>query len=319
MTTACRKRRIKCGEERPTCNNCVKSKRNCEGYTPRVIFKDPLGAYRPVAGNTQSSGAHFQSMSNQAEGNGSVLRAHSGITNQAALPPIAPRPSPPTQQNGMMQASPTVAQGSTAEQYSLFGYSFDGQTYGQAFSECEVPASMPSDRQHQRNSFGSDLVSPKTESISKSRFGSMQQPELQHRTTGESDSGIDMTLTGYSSHSSTSSSGPQTVSFNAQTQDISPTTFDQPPRRSLDHPMEALFPHYVEQILPEQYSNPEQIYYSEKQWPPQTSNIDRQPFAAVDCRLPHDPLINPRYSESTAPGQGFQGRKFSFENGRKKR
>jgi len=39
----CRKRRIKCGEERPTCNNCIKSKRHCEGYNQRVIFKPPLG------------------------------------------------------------------------------------------------------------------------------------------------------------------------------------------------------------------------------------------------------------------------------------
>ncbi|ORY63082.1 uncharacterized protein BCR38DRAFT_458320 [Pseudomassariella vexata] len=39
----CRKRRIKCDEGRPTCNNCIKSKRNCEGYNQRVIFKDPLG------------------------------------------------------------------------------------------------------------------------------------------------------------------------------------------------------------------------------------------------------------------------------------
>ena len=247
-------------------------------------------------------------MSNQAEGNGSVLRAHSSITSQAALPPIAPRPSPPTQQNGTMQASPTVAQGSTAEQYSLFGYSFDGQTYGQAFSECEVPSSMPSDSQHQRSSFGSDLVSPKTESISKSHFGSMPPPKLKHRTTGESDSGIDMTLTGYSSHSSTSSSGPPTVPFNPQVQDISPTTFDQPPRRSLDHPIEALFPHYVEQILPEQYSKPEQIYYSERQWPSHTSNIDRQPFAAADCHLPPNPLITSSYPELNTPIQGFQGK-----------
>lgn len=43
---ACRKRRIKCGEERPTCGNCIKSKRQCEGYTQRVIFKDPLSTYR---------------------------------------------------------------------------------------------------------------------------------------------------------------------------------------------------------------------------------------------------------------------------------
>ena len=41
---ACRKRRIKCGEEHPICKNCVKSKRECEGYIPRVIFKDPLSA-----------------------------------------------------------------------------------------------------------------------------------------------------------------------------------------------------------------------------------------------------------------------------------
>src|ERR1700761_1986558 len=45
----CRKRRIKCGEERPVCRNCIKSKRNCEGYNPRVVFKTPAFDYRPVA------------------------------------------------------------------------------------------------------------------------------------------------------------------------------------------------------------------------------------------------------------------------------
>ncbi|EQL31199.1 hypothetical protein BDFG_06437 [Blastomyces dermatitidis ATCC 26199] len=39
----CRKRRIKCGEEKPTCNNCRKSKRDCEGYAQRVIFRNPVG------------------------------------------------------------------------------------------------------------------------------------------------------------------------------------------------------------------------------------------------------------------------------------
>lgn len=56
--TACRKRRIKCGEEKPRCRNCIKSKRECEGYTPRVIFTDPLGAYGP-------GGSHLQQMSLQ--------------------------------------------------------------------------------------------------------------------------------------------------------------------------------------------------------------------------------------------------------------
>lgn len=47
MIIACRKRRIKCGEERPNCQNCTKSKRQCEGYNQRVVFKDPLNGYRP--------------------------------------------------------------------------------------------------------------------------------------------------------------------------------------------------------------------------------------------------------------------------------
>lgn len=42
----CRRRRIKCGEERPSCDNCAKSKRNCEGYTPSIILKDPLLLFR---------------------------------------------------------------------------------------------------------------------------------------------------------------------------------------------------------------------------------------------------------------------------------
>ncbi|KAE8348112.1 hypothetical protein BDV28DRAFT_112129 [Aspergillus coremiiformis] len=39
----CRQRRIKCGEEKPICKNCVKSKRECKGYAQRLVFKNPLG------------------------------------------------------------------------------------------------------------------------------------------------------------------------------------------------------------------------------------------------------------------------------------
>ncbi|KAB8244077.1 hypothetical protein BDV35DRAFT_395241 [Aspergillus flavus] len=39
----CRQRRIKCGEEKPVCKNCVKSKRECKGYAQRLVFKNPLG------------------------------------------------------------------------------------------------------------------------------------------------------------------------------------------------------------------------------------------------------------------------------------
>ncbi|KAK3987820.1 transcriptional regulatory protein moc3 [Cladorrhinum sp. PSN332] len=36
----CRRRRIKCDEGKPTCGNCIKSKRECEGYNQRIVFKD---------------------------------------------------------------------------------------------------------------------------------------------------------------------------------------------------------------------------------------------------------------------------------------
>ena len=51
----CRKRRIKCNEERPVCKNCVKSKRHCEGYNQRVVFKAPTYDYRPAP----HGGAHI--------------------------------------------------------------------------------------------------------------------------------------------------------------------------------------------------------------------------------------------------------------------
>jgi hypothetical protein len=41
----CRKRRVRCGEERPMCKNCIKSRQHCEGYSQRVVFKPPHFEY----------------------------------------------------------------------------------------------------------------------------------------------------------------------------------------------------------------------------------------------------------------------------------
>lgn len=38
----CKKRRIKCDEQKPECLNCIKSKRVCEGYRPKFEFRDGL-------------------------------------------------------------------------------------------------------------------------------------------------------------------------------------------------------------------------------------------------------------------------------------
>ena len=85
---ACRKRRIKCGEERPTCANCVKSRRSCEGYAPRLTFRDPLSAIVP--------GWQVREHFSIPTGNGvagQVARSANG--NQ--LPAILPRPMPISQ------------------------------------------------------------------------------------------------------------------------------------------------------------------------------------------------------------------------------
>ena len=67
---ACRQRRIKCGEEKPICNNCIKSKRECKGYAQRVIFKNPMGIDGTFGSNAPSNdnaqiqqpGYHSQSL-----------------------------------------------------------------------------------------------------------------------------------------------------------------------------------------------------------------------------------------------------------------
>src|SRR5438045_7140406 len=53
--TACRERRIKCSGEQPMCANCILSKRNCEGYNHRVIFKRPSVGHALVAPSSTST------------------------------------------------------------------------------------------------------------------------------------------------------------------------------------------------------------------------------------------------------------------------
>lgn len=58
----CRKRRIKCDETHPTCNNCKKSKRECLGYdpifkqqqTPSALQPSPNGEVSPSASTTST-------------------------------------------------------------------------------------------------------------------------------------------------------------------------------------------------------------------------------------------------------------------------
>ena len=96
FTPACRKRRIKCGEERPTCHNCTKSRRQCEGYNQRVIFKDPINIYRP---SQASSSSHVSSSQ-------LISSSRRGESSQKPLPPLGPLPIAP---------KPTVSSAATSD------------------------------------------------------------------------------------------------------------------------------------------------------------------------------------------------------------
>ncbi|RDA83204.1 hypothetical protein CP532_1231 [Ophiocordyceps camponoti-leonardi (nom. inval.)] len=83
----CRKRRIKCDENKPRCKNCIKSKRECEGYNQRVVFKDPMGAqqghYNPAL--YPSSMPYLDDP---------LAPHHAKPQAQMPLQAIAPKPSP---------------------------------------------------------------------------------------------------------------------------------------------------------------------------------------------------------------------------------
>lgn len=91
---ACRKRRIKCGEEKPICNNCIRSKRECEGYAQRLVFKRPVGPFGTLGSNQQSN-APAQSMTATVPffgGYGNSIPPQ-GLPAGSRLPILAPRPS----------------------------------------------------------------------------------------------------------------------------------------------------------------------------------------------------------------------------------
>ena len=175
---ACRKRRIKCGEERPTCKNCVKSKRECEGYIPRVIFKDPLSAFRPaqqgIAARTQEPSLY--------DGNAGI---YGGISNSADVP-INPNFQPHGEPNGHGQifAGNGATRATSGEFYGTAGYVYGlpNPMNDLAFAQQYLPQT--------------DYTQPPSQNGNKTeKFDSISYPgvpSFQHQTTGESDGGIEM-------------------------------------------------------------------------------------------------------------------------------
>ncbi|KAK1594372.1 uncharacterized protein LY79DRAFT_668659 [Colletotrichum navitas] len=163
----CRKRRIKCDEGRPICNNCIKSKRHCEGYNQRVIFKDPIasfnlnGVYGPVVYPPESSNSSFQRLPNPPP----------KPSNGPPLAPIAPKPP----QHLDFQGQPMLhyGQGFPAQQRlsQLQGqpppasFDFNQFPYGEQHMHSSPSIVSPAGQfQAQFGGHRSSLVSPNTDS-----------------------------------------------------------------------------------------------------------------------------------------------------------
>jgi len=89
---ACRRRRIKCDEAKPTCNNCIKSKRDCEGYSQRLTFKEPLGSF-PSSHLYGHPVYHRQVQEALLNAQISAVQTTAAASSQGPLAVIAPKPS----------------------------------------------------------------------------------------------------------------------------------------------------------------------------------------------------------------------------------
>ncbi|KAI9658461.1 MAG: hypothetical protein M1831_003899 [Alyxoria varia] len=97
----CRKRRIKCGEQRPCCDNCIKSKRHCD-YNARIVFrKFPFGGAGFGANLDPSlTQAPISTPMQPQVGPNEYYAMHSAsLANVPSLAPIRPRPAPSPNHN----------------------------------------------------------------------------------------------------------------------------------------------------------------------------------------------------------------------------
>ncbi|KAL1901685.1 hypothetical protein Cpir12675_000376 [Ceratocystis pirilliformis] len=110
----CRKRRIKCDETHPTCNNCKKSKRECLGYDP--IFKQQAqGQPAPHLHNGQSQPQQPSSIKNMS----SPSSEHSQQLSQPQLPSPLAQHQPQSQASSQQGQQPHSRPSSQASPLSM--------------------------------------------------------------------------------------------------------------------------------------------------------------------------------------------------------
>jgi hypothetical protein len=257
--------------------------------------------YRPTVGAPNANGKHYQNMSSQGAHGGPYARASVGSASQAILAPIAPRPSPPLLQSGVGITQPLDAQGVPLDQYGLFGYSFDGQT----FADSDLPPRMRQDPVQPGNVYEKRRSMPGTGIIPQPGFDLYQITKQQHGSLGDSDSGIDIGYPGNSSawsYSSTSSAGPPLAAAfpNLPITGIYPTADDQAPHRPMGSLPQALLSPQSDQQFPECWPNATPDSYQNPQWASLGLHENQLQFSS-EARREHINSINP------TAYHGFQG------------
>ncbi|KAM7207136.1 hypothetical protein V8F20_002402 [Naviculisporaceae sp. PSN 640] len=123
----CRKRRIKCDETHPTCNNCKKSKRECLGYDP--IFKQQQGpaAIQPAPNSNQQQSQQPPPQPPsvpQTLASTPTPTIPSSVTQHPAYqPPVVPSSYPASLPSNVAFESPAASTPQSAKTDTGFDYS----------------------------------------------------------------------------------------------------------------------------------------------------------------------------------------------------
>ena len=273
-----------------------------------------MHAYRPTAGTTNGNSTQYQGLSTQSVSGAAYPRVSPGSTNQAILAPLAPRPSPSIAQHGVSIGQPLNVQAVPAEQFALFGYTFDGQT----FADNDLPPRMRQGSVQQANGYERSRLGSGARATSLEGHHSQQHPKLQYVGTGGSDSGVDIGHLGSASqwsHSSLSSSGTPMAPTqpNQATANTIRGSANAAPSKKTNSLPQALFPPQADQQFPECWIDSTSDNCQNAPWTPGRANsYHEQHSSGVPAVHPHDISPTTWYGAHETP-QNIDGRRQSLE------
>lgn len=160
----------------------------CEGYAPRVVFKNPLNNLGTVGVLSHANGAQFQTISSQEGAAGQYGRLQPSPASRVPFPPILPRRPNQDDQPATEVMNTFVAQGGSGGSFIHSGHPYSGQPY----------AGRDSHPQGRQNLFQQGITVDTAQPMSGTR-GSKKRvaesppyPLFQQHSTGGGDSAIDV-------------------------------------------------------------------------------------------------------------------------------